>query len=436
MQRGPKAGVDPSPLPFKSSLKGAARFAAFCRRYIVTPKGHGVGKPMILRPWQVKLVGAILDPPQRPRTAGIMMPRGQGKTSLMAALCVYTLFTGPEGTSVVVAAVDQRQAELTFKTAARMVELNPELLARCQVFRERLEIPAKGGTFVALPAEAKRLEGLDYTLAILDEIGVIARDTYETVLLAQGKRPESTVIGVGTPSASSDSVLLDMRQYGLEHPEDLSFVWREFSAAGFEDHDVDCRHCWTLANPAMSGPDPFLAEDAMTALLPPKTREGSFRRARLCQFVGENLAPFIPADVWDSLSTGESIPDGTPVVIALDGSFSDDTTALLLGTVSAARTLTNCRFGRTPETTHGGCRSLPEHAAVELTTSVAGSLFTLGQTLGAPVEVVSRSDSTLRGHVLAEMQAIDAARRRVTGTGFDGVLLVARLLRGRPVYRR
>ena len=64
------------------------------------------------------------------------------------------------------------------------------------------------------------------------------------------------------------------------------------------------------------------------------------------------------------------------------------------------------------------------------------SLFTLGETLGAPVEVVSRSDSTLRGHVLAEMQAIDAARRRVTGTGFDGVLLVARLLRGRPVYRR
>ena len=69
-------------------------------------------------------------------------------------------------------------------------------------------------------------------------------------------------------------------------------------------------------------------------------------------------------------------------------------------------------------------RSLPEDAAVELNTRVAGSLFTLGQTLGAPVEVISRSDSTLRGHVLAEMQAIDAARRRVTGTGFDGVLLV------------
>jgi uncharacterized protein YgbK (DUF1537 family) len=69
-------------------------------------------------------------------------------------------------------------------------------------------------------------------------------------------------------------------------------------------------------------------------------------------------------------------------------------------------------------------RSLPEDPAVELTTGVAASLFTLGQTLGAPVEVVSRSDSTLRGHVLPEMQAIDAARRRVTGKGFDGVLLI------------
>jgi uncharacterized protein YgbK (DUF1537 family) len=69
-------------------------------------------------------------------------------------------------------------------------------------------------------------------------------------------------------------------------------------------------------------------------------------------------------------------------------------------------------------------RSLPEDTAVELTTGVASSLFPLGQTLGAPVDVVSRSDSTLRGHVFAEMRAIDTARRTVCGTRFDGVLLV------------
>jgi uncharacterized protein YgbK (DUF1537 family) len=69
-------------------------------------------------------------------------------------------------------------------------------------------------------------------------------------------------------------------------------------------------------------------------------------------------------------------------------------------------------------------RSLPEDAAVELTTSVATSLFTLSETFGSPVEVVSRSDSTLRGHVIAELRAIDGARRRVLGAGFDGMLLI------------
>jgi hypothetical protein len=61
-------------------------------------------------------------------------------------------------------------------------------------------------------------------------------------------------------------------------------VWREHSAAGFEDHPVDCAHCWELANPAL---DDFLARDGLTACLPPKMREASFRRARLCQLTDQ-----------------------------------------------------------------------------------------------------------------------------------------------------
>ena len=51
-------------------------------------------------------------------------------------------------------------------------------------------------------------------------------------------------------------------------------------------------------------------------------------------------------------------------------------------------------------------------------------MFSLGKTLDAPVEVVGRGDSTLRGHVISEIRSIDRARRRVVGTGFDGVLLI------------
>ena len=68
-------------------------------------------------------------------------------------------------------------------------------------------------------------------------------------------------------------------------------------------------------------------------------------------------------------------------------------------------------------------RSLPEADAVELNTRIGRMLFDLAARLDAPIGVVSRSDSTLRGHVIAEVRGLDAARREVTGRGFDGVLL-------------
>ena len=116
----------------------------------------------------------------------------------------------------------------------------------------------------------------------MDEVGVANRDSYEVLTLAQGKREASTLIAIGTPGPDpNNQVLADLRTYAADHPDDKSLVWREFSAAGFEDHPVDCQHCWELANPAL---DDFLHRDAMHALLPPKTREATFRRARLCQF--------------------------------------------------------------------------------------------------------------------------------------------------------
>jgi len=69
-------------------------------------------------------------------------------------------------------------------------------------------------------------------------------------------------------------------------------------------------------------------------------------------------------------------------------------------------------------------RSMSEADAVALNTRVGRTLFELSKQLGVPLDVISRSDSTLRGHVIAEVTALDAARREVLGHGFDGVLLI------------
>jgi phage terminase large subunit-like protein len=215
-----------------------------------------------------------------------------------------------------------------------MVELHPELERRVQVYQDKLIVPARGASFQVLPAVAKRLEGLDPTLAILDEAGRIDQEVYEVVALATGKRESSLVVGIGTPGPElDDSVLGRMRIHGLEHPEDRSFVWREHSAAGFEDHPVDCSHCWRLANPALGD---FLFESGLEAVLPPKMRESSFRRARLCQLVDTVEEPWLPAGVWETIEDRHPIPDGAEVVVGLDGSFSQDCTALVA--VSVAKT--------------------------------------------------------------------------------------------------
>lgn len=331
MRAGPKAAPDATPLPLRSTAAGVARFDDFVRQFLVVPKGTGAREALRLRPWQLDLVGSVLDPAPRPRLAGWLLPRGQGKTSLTAALGLYDLLLGAEGASVVVAATDERQARLCFGVAARMVELCPALESRVQVFQDRLVVPDRGASFQVLPAVPKRLEGLDFTLAILDEFGVIDRGVFEVVGLATGKRDQSTVLGIGTPGPDwATSVLAEMRTYAAEHPEDTSFVWREFSAAGFEDHPVDCRHCLELANPALGD---FLHEDGIRALMPPKTRESTFRRARLCQFVDELEQSWLPPSAWDEHADPRPVPDGAEVVLALDGSFSQDATALVVAEV-------------------------------------------------------------------------------------------------------
>jgi phage terminase large subunit-like protein len=260
-----------------------------------------------------------------------MLPRGQGKTSLTAVLALYELLAGPEGAQVVVVATDERQAGLCHRVASRMVELHPDLEARVQQYADALTVPARGSSFQVLPAVPKRLEGLDFTLAIVDEAGRVDQEVYEVVALATGKQLSSVVLAIGTPGPELDQTVLGrLRSYALDHPEDQLVVWREHSAAGFEDHPVDCGHCWELANPALGD---FLARDGLQACLPPKMRESSFRRARLCQLTDQLEEAWLPPSAWNSCTQVQGIPDGADVVVAFDGSFNGDTTVLVVATV-------------------------------------------------------------------------------------------------------
>jgi uncharacterized protein YgbK (DUF1537 family) len=69
-------------------------------------------------------------------------------------------------------------------------------------------------------------------------------------------------------------------------------------------------------------------------------------------------------------------------------------------------------------------RSLPETEAIQRAHDLAIMAIELEKRLGGIVEVISRSDSTLRGHVMPEISELVATRRESGGRGYDGVLLI------------
>jgi phage terminase large subunit-like protein len=219
MRTGPKSTVDGSPLVLRGSRRRELAVARFALDYVRVPRGHGVRKPLRLRPWQRDLIASTWDVKPRPRLAGWMLPRGQGKSSLTAVLALYELLAGAEGAQVVVVATDERQAGIVHRVASRMVELHPELEARVQQYADQLTVPARGSSFQVLPAVPKRLEGLDFTLAIVDEAGRVDQEVYEVVALATGKQQASVVLAIGTPGPELDQTVLGrLRTYAADHP--------------------------------------------------------------------------------------------------------------------------------------------------------------------------------------------------------------------------
>ncbi|MFT4211929.1 MAG: four-carbon acid sugar kinase family protein [Microbacterium sp.] len=72
-------------------------------------------------------------------------------------------------------------------------------------------------------------------------------------------------------------------------------------------------------------------------------------------------------------------------------------------------------------------RGMQRADAVELTATVARDLLRISEREGFELDMVSRSDSTLRGHILDEVRALDDARREVLGRGYDGVIVAPAL---------
>ena len=302
--------------------------------------GGRAGEPLLLRPWQRKLVDNLFarrpDKRLRAKVALVGLPRKNGKSALGSGIALYGLFMGPRGGEVYSCAADRDQARIVFGMAKAMVEMSPDLAEQAKLYRDAIEIPATGAVYRVLSSEAFRQEGLSPTMVVFDELHAQPnRNLWDVMTLAQAARYDAltlaiTTAGVRTDSTGQDSVAYGLYQYAQRvaagEVEDQSFfaAWWQASA----DCDHRAPESWKLANPGFGDiQDPEDFESAVK-----RTPEAEFRTKRTNVFVSSQQA-WLPHGEWAALAESAPPDDGTPVVLGFDGSFNNDTTAIVGVTV-------------------------------------------------------------------------------------------------------
>ncbi len=308
------------------------------------PRGTGAGGPFVLREYQRAIAADMVD--EVVRLVLWVAGRGNGKSGLSAGLGLHHIVEGAEGSTAAIVSTDERAAARVLRTATRMVETSPSLSKRITVYADRLVCPRTGGELLALPAEMRRVEGGDFTLPICDEVGLVERDVWESLLLSM-KRPGSTMLAIGTPSPFNwrdRAPLLDLLLAGRLGDDPTMRLHEHTSDPA---HPLDCMHCLEAANPGLGD---VLDLAQVMASMPPKTREMEFRRARLAQWPEVDVEGWLPAGAWDACEQPGAPADGARVVLALDGSFDDDSTAVIGATIGLRPHLFVVGMWERPET--------------------------------------------------------------------------------------
>ena len=130
---------------FRFDADAADHAIGFIEKWVRLPDtlgDDGRPRPFLLAPWQAFVIGSIFGwvwatgpsaGHRRFRNAYIEVGKGNGKTTLLAAVGLYGLMCdGQRAPEIYAAAADRDQAMIMYRDAVRMVDASPDLLARIQ----------------------------------------------------------------------------------------------------------------------------------------------------------------------------------------------------------------------------------------------------------------------------------------------------------------
>jgi phage terminase large subunit-like protein len=354
-------GYDPEATKGDSYFKHEAAVDAikFIETMLRHMEGAMIGQLFRLEPWQRAVVANLFgwkrkNPAgkevRRYREALIYVPRKNGKTPMVAAICMYVLFNdGEAGAQVYGAAAERKQAALLFRQARGMVVQSPELTEKSKIYGGLGQLSIvlnadEASSYQVISADAYSKHGFNLHFAAVDELHAQKnRDLIDTLTtsMASANRLQPLMIYLTTADFARESICNEKYEYAkkvrdqiVPEPSFLPVIYEADKTADWRSPDV-----WADANPnlGVSVDREYLERECKKAQETP-TYENTFRRLHLNQQT-ETDVRWLPMDKWDAVKADNPVEwrrramdelAGLPCWGGLDLSATQDITAFVL----------------------------------------------------------------------------------------------------------
>ena len=323
------------------------RAVEFLRR-LKHPKNPARGHPFQLDPWHERIVRRIYGPRHEDgrrivETALLLVPRGNRKTSLAAALGLLHSI-GPEhipAGEVLFAAADKKQAAIGFKEALSIVRADKRVNAAVKVSdavnaTKRLTLKSDDSFLETLSSDTDTQHGRTPVFALVDEIHAHKkRDLYDVIRTGLTKTKGSLLVVATTSGRGEDSIGYDLVSYArkvahgeIDNPAFLPILFEADPNEDWQDEAL-----WHRVNPGLVHGYPSiegLRTFAKEAIDRPGDRE-AFKQLHLNMWLEKTTGSFVDLAIYDEGAAPIDVDDllGQPCWIGVDMSRTTDLTAVV-----------------------------------------------------------------------------------------------------------
>lgn len=292
------------------------------------------GRAMRIEPFQREILSSYFD---GAREIVCLLPKSNGKSSLLAVLALFEVMVSPDAEIIIVAAA-RDQAGVMLRQAAGLVRRSDALRTRLVVKQREITHAELGGRIRILASEVDTLDGVIPSLVLLDELHRHKRAELYSILRASLGKRDGRMMVISTAGDDEESPLgqLRTRAYALpvqkrdgayRHAASLDGAFCLHEWALDAGQDLDDLALVKSANPLSTVTIDQLRERHDS----PSTTSWAWARFTCGAWVRGQYSAIEPSE-WDQLSVpGTVIPDGSPVWIGWDHAWrgGGDTCAIL-----------------------------------------------------------------------------------------------------------